>query len=417
MKKARILIVDDVPQNRELLVALLDDYETLTAQGGEEALALLNDATAPTPDLILLDVMMPGIDGYEVARQLKANPATLSIPIIMVTALSDRQAKQSSLDAGAEEFLSKPIDRVELRARVRNMLRLREYSLQLAQHNDQLEQQVQARTAALTANIATRKLAEEEVRRLSRYDALTGLPNHLCFHERVQTLLTQAQQGASFVVVVMLALDQLRLVTQTQGRQTRDLLIAQIAARLNCMALGEHFLAHMEPGGFAIALGLAPDMDQARLDDMIKHCINDALKAPFELAAITLHLTPRIGISVSSATNNSPMSLIQAADTALCWSGQQGQDFVQWYSSDLALQVSNSRQTWAEIGQRIGRLSPREREIANLIVAGHASKMIAYQLGTSVRTVDAQRLRIMEKLQADNLADVVRMMMAPSLRI
>jgi diguanylate cyclase (GGDEF)-like protein len=416
-RKDCILIVDDTPQNCALLVALLGAYDTVVANSGEEALAVLAGAQGDAmPDLVLLDVMMPGLNGYEVAHQIKANPQTQGIPIIMVTALDDRQAKQASLDSGAEEFLSKPIDRAELLVRVRNMLRLRRQSLALATYNEQLEAQVQARTAALSAEIVTRKQAEAEAHFLNRHDALTKLPNHVYFQETVRSLLDQARAEGTQVAVVILALDQLRLVIQTQGRPVRDQLIAQVAMRLSCTELGQHFLAHLEPGVFAIALGPYPGLDRERLNGAITHCINDALNAPFELAGIVLQLTPRVGISPASVGMDTPESLIQAADLALYWSGQPGQEAVQWYSPELAEQVRESRQTWADVGLRIGRLSPREREVADLIVAGNSTKMIAYKLGTSDRTVDAQRVRIMDKLQAHTLADVVRMMMAPSVR-
>ena len=146
--KATILIVDDEPINRELLEALLkpEGYLTQTANSGEAALTMV--AQQP-PDLILLDIMMPGMDGYHVAGKLKADTATRNIPIIMVTALTDRSSKLSGLNAGAEEFLNKPVDRAELWVRVRNLLRLKEYNDFLANHNLILEQQVQERTVKL----------------------------------------------------------------------------------------------------------------------------------------------------------------------------------------------------------------------------------------------------------------------------
>ena len=145
---ATILVVDDEIQNRKLLEALLrpEGYHTITAANGEDALAAV---AQQSPDLILLDVMMPGMDGYEVASKLKGDPATSSIPIIMVTALIDRDARLSGLNSGAEEFLTKPVDRAELWLRVRNLLRLKEYSDFLQNHGTILEQQVQARTADL----------------------------------------------------------------------------------------------------------------------------------------------------------------------------------------------------------------------------------------------------------------------------
>jgi diguanylate cyclase (GGDEF)-like protein/PAS domain S-box-containing protein len=145
---ANILIVDDEPQNRKLLEALLrhEGYATACACNGEEALA---EVARQAPDLILLDIMMPRMDGYEVARILKAAPTTSSIPIIMVTALIDRDVRLAGLKAGAEEFLTKPVDRSELWLRVRNLLRLKAFSDFLQQHGAILEQQVRARTADL----------------------------------------------------------------------------------------------------------------------------------------------------------------------------------------------------------------------------------------------------------------------------
>lgn len=120
---ATLLIVDDEPQVRKLLETLLhhEGYQTVSASSGEEALQVV---AQQAPDLILLDIMMPGMDGYEVASQLKGDDVTAGIPIIMLSALSDPGARVSGLESGAEEFLSKPIERIELSLRVRNLLRL-----------------------------------------------------------------------------------------------------------------------------------------------------------------------------------------------------------------------------------------------------------------------------------------------------
>jgi PAS domain S-box-containing protein len=145
---AMILIVDDELSNRRLLEALLqaEDYSTISATNGEEALALV---ARHAPDLILLDIMMPGMDGYQVAKILKSNPASTNIPIIMVTAQVDRGARLAGLNAGAEEFLTKPVDRAELWLRVRNLLRLKAYVDLLHNQGAILEQQVLERTADL----------------------------------------------------------------------------------------------------------------------------------------------------------------------------------------------------------------------------------------------------------------------------
>jgi CheY-like chemotaxis protein len=121
----RILIVDDERRNRQLLEVMLggEGYELVSAGSGQEALEMVK---SDPPDLILLDVMMPGMNGYEVAATLKVDPGTRHIPIIILTALDDRNSRIHGLSAGAEEFLTKPVNRHELCLRVRNLLRLME---------------------------------------------------------------------------------------------------------------------------------------------------------------------------------------------------------------------------------------------------------------------------------------------------
>ncbi|MET0399533.1 MAG: response regulator, partial [Longimicrobiaceae bacterium] len=120
-----LLVVDDDPVNVELLSDLLAamDYRTTGAFSGEEA---LRAARERSPDLVLLDVMMPGMNGYEVCRRLKADAATAGIPVVFVTALSDTDDKVKAIEAGGDDFLTKPFNRPVLVARIRSLLRLKE---------------------------------------------------------------------------------------------------------------------------------------------------------------------------------------------------------------------------------------------------------------------------------------------------
>ncbi|RZJ17290.1 MAG: PleD family two-component system response regulator [Brevundimonas sp.] len=121
---ARILVVDDVEANVRLLEAklTLEYYDVLTCQDGPTAIAL---AASEAPDIILLDVMMPGMDGFETCRRLKEDPATSHIPVVLVTALDGREDRVRGLDAGADDFLTKPLDDVILMARLRSLVRLK----------------------------------------------------------------------------------------------------------------------------------------------------------------------------------------------------------------------------------------------------------------------------------------------------
>jgi signal transduction histidine kinase len=151
--------VDDERRNSELLKVMLmsEGYVLLTAASGEEALALVADEP---PDIILLDVMMPGMDGYEATAKIKGNPATKNIPVIMLTALDDRNARMLGLSAGAEDFLTKPVDRAELSVRVRNLLRLKTYGDKLRTTLAALESANEQLAEALEEAGSARLMAE-----------------------------------------------------------------------------------------------------------------------------------------------------------------------------------------------------------------------------------------------------------------
>jgi signal transduction histidine kinase len=143
-----ILVIDDTPTNLEVLYQSLDQagYEVLIEMDGTQG---IKQAQVNSPDLILLDVMMPGIDGFETCRQLKNNPLTQNIPIIFMTALSDTVDKVKGLQLGAVDYMTKPFHREEVLARIQVHLRLRQVTLELEQHKQELEQKVEDRTAAL----------------------------------------------------------------------------------------------------------------------------------------------------------------------------------------------------------------------------------------------------------------------------
>jgi class 3 adenylate cyclase/CheY-like chemotaxis protein len=147
-RTARILVVDDLPQNVKLLADLLTakGYAVATAASGREALAKL---AAEPPDLVLLDVMMPEMSGYEVCREIRANPSTGILPVVMVTSLDPGQERLRGLEAGADDFLTKPVNQAELLARVRSLVRVKHLydtvqaqAAQLADLNRTLEERV-----------------------------------------------------------------------------------------------------------------------------------------------------------------------------------------------------------------------------------------------------------------------------------
>jgi len=165
-----ILIVDDTEENIDILVdALGDDYELIVATDGSSALELIE---SETPDLILLDIMMPGLSGYEVCRRLKKNRKTEDIPVIFLTSMSDIQSKTKAFEAGAIDYITKPFEVLEVKARVRTHLALQLAKMELSSQKDVLEEKVSERTKELSL---TQETTIEAMAFISEYrDPETG---------------------------------------------------------------------------------------------------------------------------------------------------------------------------------------------------------------------------------------------------
>ena len=168
--KPVILVVDDQPQNIELLEAYLvpQGYEIVKAANGEEALEKLSGNQI---DLILLDVMMPGMDGFEVTRRVRQDNTHRLLPIILVTALRETEDRVKGIEAGCDDFISKPVDKMELLARVRSLLKVKAYNDLMSNYRKELESEVTRRTEELKhalenlqQDITERKRAEAALR-------------------------------------------------------------------------------------------------------------------------------------------------------------------------------------------------------------------------------------------------------------
>ena len=167
-ERPRILVVDDHPENIALLEAFLvpQGYEVVRAATGEEALKRLSSNDVA---LMLLDVMMPGIDGYEVIRRVRQDSTHRQLPIVLVTALWDKEERVKGIEAGCDDFLSKPVDKMELLARVRSLLKVKAYNNLMSKYREDLESEVSSRTEELRHAIeGIRAASLETIVRLSR---------------------------------------------------------------------------------------------------------------------------------------------------------------------------------------------------------------------------------------------------------
>ncbi|HET7565999.1 MAG TPA: diguanylate cyclase [Gemmatimonadaceae bacterium] len=214
---ARVLIVDDHPDNVEILRAHLEasGYRTMTATDGEEALELV--AECP-PDLILLDVMMPRLDGNEVARRIKADRSLPFIPIIMQTALDSVASKVEGLGAGADDYITKPVNYVELEARIRSMLRIKA-----------LQDEVQQRERDLAR-------ANSELHKMAVTDGLTGLFNRRHLEERLREMFEHSARLHEPLSCVMADIDHFKAINDRYGHQVGDEVLKQLAMLLRRVA-------------------------------------------------------------------------------------------------------------------------------------------------------------------------------------
>ena len=252
----RILLVDDTPENLDVLSGILEDLdcELLVATSGERALEL---AARRLPDLILLDVMMPDMNGFEVCTRLKADLATTEIPIIFVTARTDDISQ--GFRVGGADYITKPINTDEVRARVRYQLERQAMVAELKSFNRELETKVRERTAELT--IANRQLREEINERrymqdrlnyLATHDFVTRLHNRNALEAHVSELLARIQIENLSATFLLIDIDRFRLINESCGCIAGDELLRQFADSVSGLLARTDFFARLGGDRFVV---------------------------------------------------------------------------------------------------------------------------------------------------------------------
>ena len=198
-ERPRLLVVDDQPTNIQVLYQIFQaDHEVFMARDGEQALAFCRNN--PPPDLVLLDVVMPEMDGIEVCRQLKADPVLADIPVIFVTACSEPADETRALESGGVDFITKPVNPAVVRARVKTHLTL--------------------------------KAQGDVLRSLVFVDGLTGVANRRRFDEALQIEWRRCQRKGAPLALLMMDIDHFKRYNDRYGHQTGDACLQQVAATL-----------------------------------------------------------------------------------------------------------------------------------------------------------------------------------------
>ena len=303
----RVLVVDDLPDNVEILRARLESrgYEVATASNGQEA---LDSVHADPPQLILCDVMMPGIDGYEVSRRIKADDKLPFIPIILVTALGETEHIVQGLETGADDYIAKPYHFQELEARVRAMLRIKRLQDELDQKNRELE-------------VVNRRL-----KKLSITDGLTELFNHRHVHELLTDEFERSRRTGEPLAVTMIDLDKFKSVNDTYGHPTGDVILYETARILRDTAREIDMPGRYGGEEFIVILPNTAEDEAARFAERVRTTVEEYL---YRDEANEIRMTCSSGVA-SFPWNGvgTPEQLLKAADEALYVAKESGRNRV-----------------------------------------------------------------------------------------
>ncbi|KRA30402.1 histidine kinase [Rhodanobacter sp. Root627] len=309
----KILVVDDTPANLVAMRRLLArcGAQLLEAGSGNEALALCLDHDFA---LILLDVNMPDMDGFEVAALLSETEQMRDTPIIFVTAAyADDLNRLKGYRSGAVDYIAKPINDAILQSKVRVFLDLYSARVQLQQAMDELTE----RNQQLQVEITERKRVEAQVRHQATHDMLTGLPNRVLFHDRLQTAMQRGSRQHHPFALALMDIDGFKAVNDTYGHPAGDALLQAIGMRLRGHLRSNDTVARL--GGDEFALILEDVTDVAPILERCQQ-VCDLLARPYPLEGrhgpFEANISASIGIALWEEKADDE-ELIQAADRAL----------------------------------------------------------------------------------------------------
>jgi diguanylate cyclase (GGDEF)-like protein len=311
--KIDILIVDDTPDNLRLLSKILIDqgYNVRKALNGKMALTAV--ATV-MPDLILLDIMMPDLTGFEVCQTLQENETTAKIPIIFLSALSDPAEKVKAFQVGGVDYVTKPFQFEEVLIRVKHQLALRMAEKQILEINDQLETKVLERTQEL-------KKANTQLLHLAHYDSLTGLPNRTNFVASLTKCVNQAQENPDYhFAVLFLDCDRFKIINDSLGHQMGDQLLIAIAQRLKSL-VGNYQVARFGGDEFGI---LATGINRVEEGVNFATKIHHNFEQPFKIESRDIFINVGIGIVWGNGQYAQAEYLLRDADTAMYQAKKRG---------------------------------------------------------------------------------------------
>ncbi len=326
---ANILIVDDKPANLRVLSTMLTKagYKVRAVTSGK--MALMAAKTMP-PDIILLDIKMPDLDGYQVCQQLKQIPETGEIPVIFLSALQDVEDKVKAFEAGGVDYIIKPFQFEEVLARVSIHLDLKQVRYQLQKLNEQLEKRVQERTEDL-AEIKEKLLFD------ARHDSLTNLANRALFLERVDLALKRVQEEDNYTFAVfVIDLDRFKMINDSDGHLVGDRLLIEVSRTLETLVSPADTVARLGGDEFAILLDPIDDVNEAF---KLAQTIKKALSTSFVIQEREIFTSPSIGLTISLPSYQSAVDILRDADIAMGQAKQKGRGRYEIFNQQMHAQA------------------------------------------------------------------------------
>ncbi|AKG23600.1 two-component system response regulator [Calothrix sp. 336/3] len=320
-EKKDILIIDDTPDNLRVLSSLLTKQGYNVRKALNWQMALIACQTV-LPDLILLDIMMPEVDGYEICQRLKSQESTNDIPVIFISALDDVFDKVKAFAVGGVDYITKPFEFEEVLIRIKNQLSLISARQEILELNTQLEIRVRERTFELEKTlhklqqeINERQHLQNKLLDIVLHDSLTGLPNRVLFIKRLDKALTRAKQEQNYqFAVLFLDCDRFKVVNDSLGHLVGDELLVAIARRLQQFISPFDTLARFSGDEFAILLENITDIKMVTkiADDILKQ-----LYLAFPLSRYEVFMNASIGIILGNKDYEKSEFLLRDADTAM----------------------------------------------------------------------------------------------------
>ncbi len=354
-----ILVVDDTAENLRLLSDVLTqrNYRIRCAKSG--ALALRGIQVAP-PDLILLDINMPDMSGYDVCIQLKTDPTTADIPVIFLSAFDDVLDKVKAFDVGGADYVTKPFHVEELVVRIKHQLSLQAAKQEITRLNALLEQRVQQRTceleatnATLTREISERQKIEDKLLYDALHDSLTQLPNRVLFMERVKNALSRTRRNPAYkFAVLFIDLDRFKIVNDSLGHAVGDQLLIAIARQLEGCLREADTVARLGGDEFTVLLESIDDLEDAI---EIAERIQAAIKSHFCLEGHRIFTSASIGIAVGSAQYEKMEDILRDADIAMYRAKEMGRSCYAIFDQNMYYQTLRLLHLESDLRQALER--------------------------------------------------------------